>query len=131
MGVLDIDTDDLPDSDAVPAGQYRVRIDEVDGPHEDKNHVKFVKVSFTVINGDYVNRKFKENYVPLTKEGARASTLKKIMRCVSFAGTKLRTTDDLVGYEGDVVVKVRVTEDFGDQNQIASYIIPVNVAATT
>lgn len=120
MSTVDVAIDDLPDSDAVPAGRYRLRIDEVSEPKSDKNDVDFVKIKFVITSGEFVNRKVSENYVPL----AGRSTLKKILRASNFKGAKLASTDELIGLELEAVLGVENSEDFGEQNRIRKYLMP-------
>jgi hypothetical protein len=120
MSILDVDVDELPDSDTIPAGEYLLRIDSVSDPQTDKNEQQFVKIEFTVAEGEYANRKVYENYVPLQGK----STLKKIIRAAGYDKPRLTSTDDLVGLELKATVKIEKSDKYGDQNRIAHYLVP-------
>ena len=122
MSILDVDLDEFPESDVIPSGQYKIRIDNVDGPLQDKNDEPYLKFRYTIVEGPYVNRVLFDNYVSLSPQAARASQIKKILRACGFAGAKLRTTDELVGLELVVVVKVKEDPTYGEQNSISVYL---------
>lgn len=117
MALVDVDVEGLPDSDAVPAGKYDVRIDTVSEPAEDKNEESFVKVGFTITDGEYTNRKIYENYVNLTK-----MVLKKILRAGKYSKPHLSDTNDMIGLEMKVVTKVEKDEIYGEQSRISVYL---------
>lgn len=118
--ILDVDLDELPDSDTVPNGKYRLRIDNVSDVKLDKNENEFVGFEFTVVEGDHVNRKVFEPYV-LLRAGA---TLKKICKAAGYSKPRLGATDDLLALELTAMVTTRESIDFGPQNKISNYIIP-------
>ncbi len=122
MSILDVDLEEFPDSDVIPSGQYKVRIDKVDGPLQDKNDDQYLKFVYTVVEGPYTNRQLFDNYVSLSPQAARASQIKKILKACAFAGGKLRTTDEIVGLEMVVVVKVKEDPEYGEQNRISVYL---------
>lgn len=119
MAILDIDLDTLPDSDAIPGGKYKLRIDNVSDPEKDKNSNEYVKITYAVIEGEFANRKISDNYVPTS---GRAK-LKKIVRAAKYKQRKLTQTQDLVGLELVAIVGMDKTEEFGEQNKIITYIV--------
>ena len=121
MGIIDVNVDELPDSDVVPRAKYKFRIDEASEAELDKNQIRFTKLKYSIIEGEYVNRKVNDNYVPL--EGK--AKLKRILRASGWpAGKRLATTQDLVGLEFEAIVGVEESEAFGEQNRIVTYIVP-------
>ncbi len=124
MALIDVDLDTLPDSDAVPAGRYKLRIDEVTAPKFDKNNIKFVGITYTIIEGEYINRKVPEPYVPLTGK----STLKKITKAAGFGNRQLKDTDELVTLTLEAYLRVEKSDEFGEQNRIATYAVPGETA---
>ena len=118
MGILNVVLDDLPESDVIPAGQYHLRVDEVSDVQEDKNGTEYVKVTYTVTDGEHANRKLFEPYVPLSG----AARLRKILSAAGFEGTKITRTDDLVGLEMAAIVKITKSDDYGEQNRIVTYL---------
>lgn len=126
MAIINVTVDSLPESDTVPAGQYHLRIDEVNGPEDDKNNVPFIKIVYTITDGEYTNRKIFDNYIPL--EGK--STLRKLLKAVDFGGDTLADTEELVGGELEAVIGVTKSDLFGEQNNIRMYIAPGKVYAT-
>ena len=125
MSILNVVLAELPESDVIPGGQYKIRIDEVSDVQEDKNQTEYIKITFSVSEGEHANRKLFENYVPL----AGAAKLRKILRAADFEGTKLTNTDDLVGLEMAAIVKVAKSDEFGEQNKIVTY-LPIPKEAT-
>lgn len=118
MSILNVIVDELPESDVIPAGQYPLRVDEVSDVAEDKNGTEYVKVTFSVTDGEYANRKLFEGYVPL----AGSAKLRKILAAAGFEGKKLTSTDDLVGLEVAAIVKVTKSDEYGEQNRIVTYL---------
>ena len=117
MSIINVNVDELPESDTIPSGEYAVRIDGVSDVKEDKNGIEFVKLEFTVIDGEFTNRKVFENYVPLSG----SSKLRKILKASDFNGSNLTDTDDLIGLEVGVIVKVTKSDAFPDSNSISHY----------
>lgn len=120
MAILNVKVAELPESDVVPAGQYHVRIDEVEGPEEDKNGEEYLKLSYTIIDGEYTNRKLFDNYVLLQGK----SKLRKILKAIEFDSETLADSDELIGGEMDVVVSVSKDDKYGEQNKVMMYIVP-------
>lgn len=119
--IIDVVVSDLPDSDTIPVGQYRLRIDAITDIKQDKNNADFIGLTFTVIEGDYVNRKIQEPYVLLHER----STLKKILKASEYKEPKLARTEDLIGLELRAYVgKKAATDERPEQNNIRNYIIP-------
>lgn len=116
--ILDVDVNELPDSDTIPAGEYKLRIDGVGDIQQDKNQNEYITLELTVTEGEYANRKVFENYVPLSGK----SLLKKILRASGFAQPKLSSTEDLIGLELTAIVKVEKSEKYGEQNRISAYV---------
>jgi len=119
MAIVNVDVEGLPDSDALPAGQYKLRIDTVSDPVEDKNGNEYISIGYTVTAGEYTNRKVFDNYVLL--EGQ--SKLKKILRACKFNGKVLADTNEIVGLELEAVIKVKKSEEYGEQNNISVYLV--------
>lgn len=120
MAILNVKVADLPESDVVPAGQYHVRIDEVEGPEEDKNGDEYIKITYTITDGEHINRKLFDNYVILHGK----AKLRKILKACLFDGDVLADTEELVGAELDVVASVTKDDKYGEQNKVTMYIIP-------
>lgn len=125
MPIVNVNVDDLPDSDAIPGARYKLRIDEVSDVKQDTNNDDFVSLTYTVTEGDYVNRKVYESYVPLQGR----STLKRILLATQFDKATLADTNDLIGLEFEAVVGVKKDENFGERNKISQYIIPPAVVS--
>lgn len=120
MAIINVTVNDLPESDSIPGGQYRLRIDEVNGPEEDKNGNEYISIVYTVASGEYANRKVNEGYVLL----AGKAKLRKILNAISYDKEVLADTDDIIGEELDAIVGMEKSEEYGDQNKIRSYIVP-------
>lgn len=123
MSIVEVDLENLPDSDTIPVGQYRFRIDSVTEQKPDKNGDNFVGFRYSVVKGDHVNRQVMENYVVLHK----GSKIKRICRACGFNKPKLTSTDELIGMEFDAYVGKQDSDQYGPQNTIRSYIIPGEV----
>jgi|SRR5579863_1799967 len=122
MSVLDLDWETLPDSDALPPGEYTLRIDKVSEIQLDKRQNQYLGFEYSVIEGEYVNRKVFDPYVPLQGR----STLKKILRATKFPQQRLGNSDQLIGLTFKAVLRVEKTEEYGEQNRIVAYIDPDN-----
>ena len=120
MAILNIRVDSLPDSDAVPGGQYKVRIDEIAGPEEDKNGVEYISVTYVITDGEYTNRKIVDGYVPLSGK----SKLRRLLNAIGFSKEILAETEDIIGEELDIIVGMEKSDEYGDQNKVRSYIVP-------
>lgn len=120
MAILNVVVDELPESDVIPAGQYRLRIDNVGDPQTDKNGNEYISVEYAVVEGEYTGRKIFDNYVPI----AGRARLRKILAAAGFDKPKLGATDELIGLELDAVVAIRKSEEFGEQNYISVYLMP-------
>ncbi len=120
MGILNLEVNSLPESDVVPAAQYHLRIEDVEGPEVDKNDEEYLKFTYVITEGEYVNRKVFDNYVPVRGK----STLRKIINATSYTKELLATTEELIGEELDAIVGIEKSEKYGDQNKIRTYIVP-------
>lgn len=109
---------DLPASDIVPAGEYEVVIEDITGPHYDKNENEYMTFMFTIKSGEYCNRKFFENYVRMDD----GSLFRRICEAAFEDISDLTDTDELIGVSLRVVVGVRDDKNYGEQNKIRTYI---------
>ncbi len=116
--LVDVDVEGLPDSDTIPAGKYAVRIDAASDVAEDKRGEEYVKLTYTVTEGDYVNRKLYDNYVRLSG----SSQLKRILRAGKFSKPRLSDTNDMIGLELIVMTKIQHDDNFGDQSRVSAYL---------
>lgn len=127
MAILNIKVSDLPESDAIPGGQYRLRIDEITGPEEDKNGDEFISVTYVVVEGEYINRKVNQGWLPLSGR----STLRKLLAAIGYTKEIFGNSDEIVGEELEAIVGVEKSDEYGDQNKIRSYIIPTKKPSMT
>ena len=118
--ILDVDVNDLPDSDVVPGGKYKLRVDDITDVKEDKNEEEFVGFEYSIVEGDHTGRKLFEPYVKIRS----GSTFKKICKACRFNKAKLGSSDELIGLEFWAMIKVQDSENFGEQNRISVYLIP-------
>lgn len=118
--IVEVDLESLPDSDTVPVGQYSLRIDSITEVKQDKNGDDFVGLTYSIVKGDYVNRKVVEPYVTLKK----GSKLKRICKAAGYAKPRLTSTDELVGLELSAYVGRQTSDQYGDQNNVKTYIVP-------
>ena len=125
MSIVDIPISELPDSDAFPAGTYTFRIDEVTGPHTDKNQVNYLSFKYVVSEGDHAGRIVREPYVPTTGK----AKLKKILRAAGYSKPRLGDLNELFGLEFKAITKVKNDDNFGEQNVITAYLIGSEVPA--
>ena len=123
---LDIDVEDLPDSDAIPAGKYKFRIDAV-VTGTSKKGVGFFKMKFVVVEGEHVLREANENYIPYKGR----AILKKILIAVGWKHKKLndKNMDKLIGMEFNAITRIESSDEYGDQTRITVYLDP-NAAVT-
>lgn len=124
MPIVEVDLENLPDSDTVPVGQYLLRIDSITEVKQDKNGDDFVSLTYSIVKGDYVNRKVVEPYVTLKK----GSKLKRLCKAAGYSKPRLTSTDELVGLELSAYVGKQTSDQYGDQNNIKTYIVPGEVA---
>lgn len=109
---------DLPASDIVPAGEYEVVIEDITGPHYDKNENEYMTFMFTIKSGEYCNRKFFENYVRLDE----GSLFRRICEAAVSDSSTLSDTDQLLGADLRLIASVKQDKEYGTQNKIRSYI---------
>lgn len=126
MAIININTAGLPESDACPRGQYKVRIDEVGDPTQDKNNNTYVSLAMTIVGPtEYVNRKVFDNYVRLD-----SAKFRKVVASMGHPGETVKDTDDMIGWEGDVMLGIEESERFGERNTVSLYIVPQGAFAS-
>lgn len=126
MALIEVDLNDLPESDTIPKGQYPLMITNVSDPRPDKNGADFVSLEFTIRDDhEYAGRKIFEPYVPLAGD----SRLRKIAKAASHDKTVIKDTSDMIGWELDAVVGVRDDDRYGAQNRVEVYLAPAQVVA--
>jgi len=118
---LDIDIGELPDSDALPVGKYRFRIDTV-GKGVDKKQNGYLKFTYSVVDGDFVTQEARENYVPFSGR----ALLKKILVAIAWKHKKLTTAnmDKMIGMEFNAMTRIESSDEYGDKTRIAVYLDP-------
>ena len=116
---LDFSNDSVVNNSAVPAGEYRVYVSAAETcVSKSMNH--YIKATFTITDGPFMNRKIFVNYNMTGNETAvkiGRGALKALL-LASGKGDRLNDVADLVGAEVLATVKVKTSIDFGDQNTI-------------
>lgn len=105
------------DYGALPAGEYKATVDEVE-LRQSKSGNWMLEVVFVVTDESYTGRKIWDYYV------LDNSIAQQRLKSLLIATTKkdiLRDTDEILGHE--VIVKVKVVQDdqWGDKNKIVTF----------
>lgn len=118
MAIINVNTSELPTSDAFPRGIYSYIIEEVSDPETDKNGNQYLKVRHKVTEGDSTNRVVHDNYLKL--DGARFENL---VAAAGHEGDTIKDTNDMVGWEFKAMTGVEPAKDgFPERNRIEMYI---------
>lgn len=122
MAKINVDRSEMPDSNVVPAGQYEVVVTAVTDLKTSAKGVSFIGVTFSIANeGEYVNRQLNEPYIPLEGNDAR---LNMLLNAAGFEKDILEDTEELIGLRLNLIVGIKMDEEYGEQNRIRTYLRP-------
>jgi hypothetical protein len=120
------DTPEAPDFSPIPAGDYHVKVAEASLETTKKGDGQYIKLRLDVIGPSYEGRVLFANINirnpnPKAEEIGRQQ-LGSIMRAVGLS--QVSDTDQLIGGQMIVTVKISHDEQYGDRNEVKSFKAP-------
>lgn len=117
------DTPEAPDFSPIPAGDYHVKVTEASLETTKAGNGQYIKLRLDVIGPSYEGRVLFSNINirnpnPKAEEIGRQQ-LGSIMRAIGLS--QVSDTDQLIG--GQLIVSIKITKDeqYGDRNEVKSY----------
>mgnify|MGYP006424958289 CR=1 FL=1 len=120
------DTPEAPDFSPIPAGDYHVKVTEASLETTKKGDGQYIKLRLDVIGPTHEGRVLFSNINirnpnPKAEEIGRQQ-LGSIMRAIGLS--QVSDTDQLIGGQMIVAVKIAKDEQYGDRNEVKSFKAP-------
>ena len=108
----------------LPVGDYNLVSDDA-MLKESKSGGEYVSIKFRVLDGPYAGRFIFQSFTTRNvNEKAVAIGLAQLKQFIICAGAKIEKTNDVLDFVGHKVaarVKIRTSEEYGDQNTISYF----------
>lgn len=121
--------------DVMPAGTYSVQVTESDLAETKDGSGAYIKVTLTVIEGEFAKRKLFHNFnIKNKNEQAVQIGLSEIKALILASGattTKISSPEQLLGLECNVKIKIVKEDGYEDKNRIVSFKKPQEGSVAT
>lgn len=120
---FDATTVEITSYDPLPAGWYAAKITEVEIKETKAGNGQYIRVKYDITGPSHQGRAVYgnlniKNPNPKAEEIGRQQLAELI---TSIGLTKVRDTDQLIGGELQIKLKVRQSEEYGDSNDVAGF----------
>jgi hypothetical protein len=127
MEILDLsNVEETGGFEAMPAGKYPVRVIEAELSDTKDGTGQYIKVQLEVIGDDYTNRRLFHNFNIKNKNPKAVEIglgqLKSLLTKAGSKKTKITSPQDLINLEAVASVKIRKSDEYGDQNVVAGFV---------
>lgn len=122
---LDLTNVEVGNFDVIPAGEYVAQIQKSELVDTKDGTGKYIKTSWKITDQVQNGRVFFSNFNIMNKSDKAVqigmAQLKSLLMCAGSQGFVLKDPADLVGLECLVKLKIRTSDQYGDQNEVASF----------
>jgi hypothetical protein len=124
----EVNLNDVPDSDVIPAGEYRLICTKAELATSTNGKYDMVKLQWSVGSGEFQNRVvFDQMIIKTTASDANAKQAVAIghrrlkAMCLAVGVDKPNDTADFVGKKCNAAVIIAKSDEYGDRNEVRKY----------
>ena len=112
-------------SNTIPEGFYNIIVESAE-VKEGKNGSEYIKVKFVVLDEEYSGHAIYHNFFVNSQTSVKAmqiglAQIKSLMSNAGIPSDKLTDVNTLVGLVVSAKVKIRTSDEYGDQNSISYF----------
>jgi len=127
IGILDIASMEVPEQEALPEGEHRVRITHVEEKIDKNGNPGY----YILFSSDKPNTKPIGWYMGIpseqlrsTNEGLFNASVTRIKQFVAAFGITSNNPTEWIGKEGFVILKLEESEEYGVSNRVKRFVVP-------